>query len=175
MDVETVDVETEGVQTEDTAPEDSQPDGDRPDGERRRAAPVIHVPDRDLGRDDGESSADGDLGPDEDGSQPAKKKTRRGTRGGRNRRKKVEVAGAATIEADDPETDDAGVADEGIDTAATGVDASEPSSVPASAAKGISDPSGDPQPTERPEPSNGSENWEYTPMSEWDIEDGGSR
>src|SRR5207247_2376544 len=47
-----------------------------------RPVPVIHLPDPDLGRD-------GNLTADEgDESTPAKKRTRRGTRGGRNRRKK---------------------------------------------------------------------------------------
>jgi ribonuclease G len=45
-------------------------------------APVIHIPDRDLGES-------------EDGDAPAKKRTRRGSRGGRNRKKKT--AAAATV------------------------------------------------------------------------------
>jgi ribonuclease G len=45
------------------------------------AAPVIHVPDRELGTDD--DAADGDE------SAPVKKKTRRGSRGGKNRKRKT--------------------------------------------------------------------------------------
>jgi ribonuclease G len=49
------------------------------------AAATIHVPDPDLGRENGEPGADAEDGAE----QPAKKKrTRRGSRGGRNRRKK---------------------------------------------------------------------------------------
>jgi ribonuclease G len=55
--------------------------------------PVIHVPDRELTDEDGESPT------------PAKKRTRRGSRGGRNRRKKP--AGVATVEAELTETDTA--------------------------------------------------------------------
>jgi predicted RNA-binding protein with TRAM domain len=57
------------------------------------AAPVatIHVPAPELGVEDG-ASTDGEAAP-ADGAQPVKKKrTRRGSRGGRNRRKKPAVA-----------------------------------------------------------------------------------
>jgi ribonuclease G len=54
-----------------------------PDTSDAPAAPVIHVPDPDLGADDDDGTA-----------APAKKRTRRGSRGGRNRRKKT--AGATT-------------------------------------------------------------------------------
>jgi ribonuclease G len=78
------------------------------------AAPVeakIHVPDPELGSDDGaetevaaEGSSNGDAG--ETGEPKPKKKTRRGTRGGRNRRKKPATAAVATGEpdAEAPET-----------------------------------------------------------------------
>jgi ribonuclease G len=56
------------------------------------SAPVIHVPDRDLG----DASENGGEGP------PKRKPTRRGSRGGRNRRKKTAAAGAATAEAEAP-------------------------------------------------------------------------
>jgi len=50
--------------------------------EQKAPAPVIHVPERDLGE------------PSEDGATPAptRKRTRRGTRGGRNRRKRTTAA-----------------------------------------------------------------------------------
>ncbi|MBV8079815.1 MAG: Rne/Rng family ribonuclease [Actinobacteria bacterium] len=96
-----------------TPPEDEAP-----------AAPVIHVPERDLG----EEGTDGTT------PAPARKKTRRGSRGGRNRRKKTTAAapGTATVEAEAPAEPDAGPAPE----------------------------------------QNGSGDWEYTPMSQWDdVED----
>jgi predicted RNA-binding protein with TRAM domain len=59
-------------------------------------APVIHVPDRDLGSEEAS----------ENGDQPgaARKKTRRGSRGGRNRKKKT---GAATSPAPEQNGDEA--------------------------------------------------------------------
>src|SRR5262249_20811400 len=47
-------------------------------------APVIHIPDRDLGES-------------EDGDTPAKKRTRRGSRGGRNRKKKTASAASVAV------------------------------------------------------------------------------
>ena len=51
---------------------------------RRPAAPVIHLPDRELTDEDGEAPT------------AAKKRTRRGSRGGKNRRKKP-AAATATV------------------------------------------------------------------------------
>jgi len=95
--------------------------------EEKTAAPVIHMPGRELE----EESDDGDA--------PAapKKRTRRGARGGRNRRKKPAGAAVATAEADAPETE--------TDTAPEAPQA-EPS-------------------------ENGSGDWGYTPMSEWQLDD----
>jgi ribonuclease G len=59
------------------------------------SAPVIHVPDRDLGTD-----SNGDEPPAE-GEAPARKPTRRGSRGGRNRRRKPTAAQAAEGESGD--------------------------------------------------------------------------
>jgi predicted RNA-binding protein with TRAM domain len=57
----------------------------KPEGEAA-AAPTIHVPAPDLGREEGPEAAE----PAADGAQPVKKKrTRRGSRGGRGRRKKT--------------------------------------------------------------------------------------
>jgi len=64
---------------------------EEPELEEQPAAPVIHVPDRELTDEDG------------DAPTPAKKRTRRGSRGGRNRRKKTATAPVATVEA--PETE----------------------------------------------------------------------
>jgi ribonuclease G len=64
--------------------------------EEAPAAPVIHLPDRELTDEDGEAPT------------PTKKRTRRGSRGGRNRRKKTgtaaAVAEAPEAEASEPET-----------------------------------------------------------------------
>ena len=50
--------------------------------------PVIHVPDRSIGDADGEEAADA----------APRKRTRRGTRGGKNRKKKTAAAGATAVE-----------------------------------------------------------------------------
>jgi ribonuclease G len=87
------------------------------------AAPVIHLPERDLGRN-------GDA-PSENGDQPEapRKRTRRGTRGGRNRKRKP-AGTAATAEAP-------------VETAV------------------------EETPSQNGGSENGSQEWEYTPMSEW--------
>jgi len=109
------------------APEESEASGAevpaQPDDEAIADGPVIHVPERELD----EPSEDG-----ADAERP-KKRTRRGSRGGRNRRKKT-AAGAST------ETEVEAPADEA------------PSS----------DGSGS---------ANGSGEWEYTPMSQWELDD----
>jgi ribonuclease G len=66
----------EVVETSEAAPVEEPP-----------PAPVIHLPDRDLGAEPSEE-------PSENGDQPAppRKKTRRGSRGGRNRKKKTATA-----------------------------------------------------------------------------------
>ncbi|HEU5371947.1 MAG TPA: TRAM domain-containing protein, partial [Gaiellaceae bacterium] len=64
---------------------------EEPELEEQPAAPVIHVPDRELTDEDG------------DAPTPAKKRTRRGSRGGRNRRKKTATAPVATVEATETE------------------------------------------------------------------------
>jgi ribonuclease G len=64
---------------------------EEPEPQEQPAAPVIHVPDRELTDEDG------------DAPTPAKKRTRRGSRGGRNRRKKTATAPVATVEAPDTE------------------------------------------------------------------------
>jgi hypothetical protein len=57
--------------------------------EQEAPAPKIHVPDPELGREDEEGEGEGG----ENGSAPQKKRTRRGSRGGRNRRKKTPAVG----------------------------------------------------------------------------------
>jgi predicted RNA-binding protein with TRAM domain len=93
--------------------------------------PVIHVPER----------------PDEDGesapSAAAKKRTRRGSRGGRNRKKKTATAAA------------------GAPAVAVEVEVEVEAEVEAPA---------DERPARAPS-ANGDGDWGYTPMSEWDLRD----
>ncbi len=65
-----------------TSQPDETPDAEADDAGSEQPGPVIHVPGRELGEEDGDSPV------------PAKKKTRRGSRGGKNRRK-TSPAGAA--------------------------------------------------------------------------------
>ena len=108
------------------------------------AGPVIHLPERDLGEAEG----------DDDGEAPAapKKRTRRGSRGGKNRRKKpvgeAAAVGVATLEAtDEPSAN--GAEPEALD---------EPPATPEEA----------PERDAGAEPADG---WGYTPMSEWGMDE----
>jgi ribonuclease G len=120
--------------------------------EARPAGPVIHVPGREL-----DEAEDGD-GP----TAPAKKRTRRGSRGGKNRRKKPTVAGAAAAtETLDPDVQ----AELGL----------EPDFHPEADVE--EEPAAEREPEQEgespPEPEQPSENgggdgeWKYTPMSQW--------
>ena len=110
------------------------------------AAPVIHLPARDL---DGEG---------EDGAvAPVKKKTRRGSRGGKNRRKKPAGAAAATAEAD-------AEVDAEVETVELEVEeAPEPEALEPVAAE--------PPAPERDPSENGDGDWGYTPMSQWGLDE----
>jgi len=112
---------------------DDEP-ADEPD--EPQSGPVIHVPDRELGTENGDAPA------------PVKKKTRRGSRGGKNRRKAPAAA--------------AGVAASAAPAEAEPPQAFEPEE----------DEQAEDEQAEEQAP-NGDENWGYTPMSEWGI-DGGS-
>jgi ribonuclease G len=101
---------------------------------------TIHVPGDDLGRE----PADDDAAPGEDGAAPAKKRTRRGSRGGRKRRKPA----AASANGAEP----AGEAELELE------DEAEPEPVAAAVETGE-----EPAPGERQE----SGEWGYVPMSEW--------
>ena len=68
------------------APAEEVPDTEVPDTPDVPAAPVIHLPDRELTDEEDEAPT------------PTKKRTRRGSRGGRNRRKKTATAVAGTVE-----------------------------------------------------------------------------
>jgi ribonuclease G len=77
------------VQEDEVAEEaELEPEPEQDEPEEAVDGPVIHVPGRDLGEAAEENG---------DGTTPAKKRTRRGSRGGRNRKKPV-AAGAATQE-----------------------------------------------------------------------------
>jgi hypothetical protein len=62
-------------------------------------APVIHLPDRDLGRNGDEPEAAAAEPAEADGSEAPKRPTRRGSRGGRNRRRKPAATAAEPAEA----------------------------------------------------------------------------
>jgi len=101
-------------------------------------APVIHVPDRELTDDDAEPAT------------PTKKRTRRGSRGGRNRRKKTATVGA-----------------DGATATATADAELEPGPEP----EPMPEPDREREP--EPEPADPGTNggWGYTPMSEWGLDD----
>jgi ribonuclease G len=113
---ETVEAEAEEPEAEEAAPEEAKPKkktrrGSR--GGRRRKkkptaattaegngeAPKIHLPDPDLGREEPEpeGAAEADAQDGAEAPKP-KKKTRRGSRGGRRRRKKPAEAGSTPSE-----------------------------------------------------------------------------
>ena len=115
------------------------------------SGPVIHLPERTLEGDADGSEANGD------GAAPVRKKTRRGSRGGKNRRKKPAGTALATAE---PETE----ADPEASDQPEPVVASEPVSETAQERA--------PEPELAPGPSeNGDADWGYTPMSQWGLDE----
>jgi ribonuclease G len=145
------------------------------------SGPVIHAPSRDLGTEDGDTSA------------PVKKKTRRGSRGGKNRKKKTGAAtgvgvALATAEAvADPPADDvepeaeAVLEEAAVEEAAVEETAVEETAVEETAVveapvpeAPVEEPvAAEPDPEPKPEePSqNGDGDWGYTPMSQWGIDE----
>ncbi|HVV57707.1 MAG TPA: Rne/Rng family ribonuclease [Gaiellaceae bacterium] len=131
------------------------------------AGPVIHVPGRELEEEAGDGEA-----------APVKKRTRRGSRGGRNRRKRTTAAadGALTAEGavaadgavDDGEDEPGDLAAELAHEAST--NGSEPEAVEAEL-----EPEPEPEPeAETPEAEAEREesgDWAYTPMSDWGLDD----
>ncbi|HUY72197.1 MAG TPA: Rne/Rng family ribonuclease [Gaiellaceae bacterium] len=111
------DPEAEGEGAAEADAED--PEAQDEPGASEGPPPVIHMPDRDLGRNGDEPEAG-------DSPAPRKTTTRRGSRGGRNRRRKPAGETAAAAAAPEGESEVASAPDEGSDE------------------------------------------WEYTPMSEWD-------
>ncbi|MEP6977220.1 MAG: Rne/Rng family ribonuclease [Thermoleophilia bacterium] len=120
---------------------------------RPAAGPRIHVPDETIGRDGAAAkelvaetvSENGAEAPSEDGDETPtpKKRTRRGSRGGRNRKKKPAVATAGNG------TEPTGAAEPERQ--------SEPEPEPVAAA-----------PTQSDKPTSEGGDWEYVPMSQWD-------
>ncbi len=126
------------------AEEQPQPEpSSEPMPEAAPSGPVIHVPDRAL---------DGDEA-DDNGAAPVRKKTRRGSRGGKNRRKKPVGAAVATAE---PETE------EGAEEAADSEELVE-LEVSSTSEPAASEP-------ERAD-ENGDGDWGYTPMSQWGLDE----
>ena len=74
-----------------------------PSADGNGKAPKIHVPDPELGREPETEEVSANGGEPAEGGEDAEKprrKTRRGSRGGRNRRKKVPTAAEAQPEGD---------------------------------------------------------------------------
>jgi len=159
-DGETTDEATEAAGASDEPAEPKQAAPARAPRAKPAAGPVIHMPDRDLGDSDSEpAEADAsEIPADENGADPAapKKRTRRGSRGGKNRRKKPAGAGTAVAElgtdvATEPEAGPVS------DDAETPADAEE--TAPPAEDNGASDSA----------PDDG--DWGYTPMSQWGLDE----
>src|SRR5581483_8798763 len=126
-----------GVEGDEQVP-GTEPDEPPAADEAPVPAPIIHVPDRELTDDDAEPAT------------PTKKRTRRGSRGGRNRRKKTATVGA-----------------DGATATATADAELEPGPEP----EPMPEPDREREP--EPEPADPGTNggWGYTPMSEWGLDD----
>jgi ribonuclease G len=134
----------------DAAPPEESPGAKRP--------VTIHVPSDELGREDEDTDvpeAEAEQQPSENGAAPAKKKTRRGSRGGKNRRKRVAAATAANGADTNGE---AGPADEPEEA----VEASTPHEEPVAV---VPEPAPD-----TAKDAESDEDWGYVPMSEWGDE-----
>ncbi|HUJ92835.1 MAG TPA: ribonuclease E/G, partial [Gaiellaceae bacterium] len=134
---------------------ESEGDEAEPDAEAPSRTVTIHVPDDDLGRPAEESAETAEEPGAEPGGetaadgQPKKKRTRRGSRGGRKRKKPAAAsANGAAPESEEPEAEEPDVEAE----------AAEPEPEPLEA------PELEPEPSTNGEPA---EEWGYVPMSEW--------
>jgi len=142
---------------------------------------TIHVPSGDFGREPGD---DEPAGPDEsaagaeegaeapaaDGAAPAKKRTRRGSRGGRNRKKPG--AAAASTNGAEPDADPMLEAEQDTEPAAAAEleDASEPELLPVAEPEPVDEPEPFAEPEAVEEPPAAEEpdgQWGYVPMAEW--------
>jgi ribonuclease G len=139
-----------------TEPEPAISEAEAAPPEPRPAGPVIHVPGREL---DGEDADDDGDGP----ATQAKKRTRRGSRGGKNRRKRPAVAGAATAEAEPDAIEPELEADPEPELEAD----------PEPELEADPEPEPEEKPAATPEPAseNGDGEWTYTPMSQWGDSD----
>ncbi len=150
------DESAEAADVEDAAEEpESAPVADEP------AAPRIHVPHEALGREEDEEAPDGEE-VSENGLQPARKKTRRGSRGGRNRRKKQPVAAASLNGAEQTEAPEPVAEVEQPEPEADAPEAEAPEPEPEAEAE-QAEPEAEPEAAS--EPAEGEEG--YVPMSEW--------
>jgi ribonuclease G len=109
---------------------------------------------------------------DEDGAAPAKKRTRRGSRGGRNRKKKTAATTEAVVIAPVIHVPERGLGEEGEDGAAPAKKKTRRGSrggrnrkkkTAAVATAVVEEPSGN--------GSGDAEEWSYTPMSEWGMDE----
>ena len=106
---------------------------------------MIHVPERNLGEAEGDSS---------DPAAPAKKRTRRGSRGGKNRRKKPVGEGGALAVAP-------------LEAEEQSVNGAEPEV----AARARARARGRSRAGSEPVAEGGDDDWGYTPMSEWGMDE----
>jgi ribonuclease G len=145
----------------DTRAVDDEPERD----DEPAAGPVIHAPSRDLGTEDGDTST------------PVKKKTRRGSRGGKNRKKKTAASAGVGValaaiedEPREPEAEEPAVLDEApVQEAAVEESAIEEAPVEEAPAPEPEAPAEEPKPEEPSQ--NGDGDWGYTPMSQWGIDE----
>jgi ribonuclease G len=123
---------------------------------------TIHVPSDELGREGEDDEApEAEQQPSENGTAPVKKKTRRGSRGGKNRRKRTAAGttGPNGAETNGAETNGDAASADGPEEVVEAVAVSEepvaviPEPAPEATTNGDSD-----------------EDWGYVPMSEWGDE-----
>ncbi|MDX6450285.1 MAG: ribonuclease [Gaiellaceae bacterium] len=174
---------------------DTPVEADEPEQADDPAGPVIHVPGRDLGTEDGDTPA------------PAKKKTRRGSRGGKNRKKKTAAAagvgvalataadGVADADLEGTQLEDTPLEDTAAEAIVEEAPVDEavleeapveeapveeavveeavveeaPADEPAVEEPVAEEPAPEPKPEEPSE--NGDGDWGYTPMSQWGIDE----
>ena len=142
------------AQSESAAATGAEPEPDA--AEPRTAGPVIHLPGRELdGAEDGEGPA------------TPRKRTRRGSRGGKNRRKPAGAGAATATEPLDAEAEADLVADQAAESVPEPefAAAAEPEHQPEPDPE--AEPDGDPPPEPEQSTENGSGEWKYTPMSQW--------
>jgi ribonuclease G len=128
---------------------------------------TIHVPSDELGREgEDEDAPEAEQQPSENGATPVKKKTRRGSRGGKNRRKRTAAAGTGAngAQTDVAQTDIA-------ETNGEAAPAEEPEEAVEAAAPHEEPVSVIPEPvSEATKNGDPDEDWGYVPMSEWGDE-----